>query len=119
MRASVVALLLSSVMLSGLAQIAFKYGLANLGSSATGARFIFEALMKPAVIAGFVMYGVGALVWLAALSRVPLSQAYPFVGLGFVITALAGWLVFGEVLSIYRLVGIAMIIGGVVLVGAR
>ena len=37
MRASVVALLLSSVMLSGLAQIAFKYGLANLGSSATGA----------------------------------------------------------------------------------
>jgi multidrug transporter EmrE-like cation transporter len=47
---------------------------------------------------------------------VQLSQAYPFVGLGFALTAIAGWWLFGEALSQWRLLGIALIAVGIVIV---
>jgi multidrug transporter EmrE-like cation transporter len=54
--------------------------------------------------------------WLSALGRVELSQAYPFVGVGFALTTLAGWWFFGDHISVQRLAGIALLVGGIVLV---
>ena len=55
--------------------------------------------------------------WLAVLTRAELSQAYPFVGLSFVLTAIFGWLLFHDAMSVARIGGIALIMAGVVLVG--
>jgi multidrug transporter EmrE-like cation transporter len=54
--------------------------------------------------------------WLSAPGRVDLSQAYPFVGLGFVLTAVLGHMLYGETFGVLRILGTLMVVGGVVAV---
>lgn len=108
------ALVLLSVTLSALAQIAFKFGVTSAMARSTPGPL--GPLLAPAVLFGLALYGVGTLMWLNVLGRVELSQAYPFVGLGFVLTTLAGWWLFSDSLSAQRLIGIGLIIVGIVLV---
>ena len=68
------------------------------------------------IIAGFMLYGLGAVAWLAVLARWDVSKAYPLVGLGFVFTAAIGWTI-GEHVGLGRALGIALICLGVILVG--
>jgi multidrug transporter EmrE-like cation transporter len=111
------ALILLSVTLSALAQIAFKFGVGSAAAVPARASFGFLAvLLAPGVIVGLALYALGTLIWLNALGRVELSQAYPFVGLGFAMTTVAGWWLFGDTLSALRLFGIALVVGGTVLI---
>ena len=55
-------------------------------------------------------------VWIVGLSRVPVSQAYPLLSLGYVLNIGLAWWLFGEVPNAQHVIGIAVIIGGVVLV---
>ena len=68
------------------------------------------------VLGGFLLYGVGALVWLVVLSKWDVSKAYPLVGLGFVVTVAVGYLL-GEQVTVHRVIGVALICAGVFLVG--
>lgn len=63
------------------------------------------------------LYFALSLMWVWVLSFTPLSRAYPFVALAFAITPLLAGVVFGEPLTPRLLVGIAVILGGLVLVG--
>jgi multidrug transporter EmrE-like cation transporter len=110
-------LILVSVTVSALAQIAFKFGLASQGTVGGGPTdWVISTLMTAGVLTGLALYGGGTLLWLLALGRVELSQAYPFVGVGFALTTLAGWWLFGDHITLQRLAGIALIIGGIVMV---
>lgn len=71
---------------------------------------------QPLVLTGLVTYALGSVVWLGVLSRLDVTKAYPLVGMGFVLTALVGWLM-GESLSASRILGIFFICMGVILVG--
>jgi len=116
--ARTILLILVSVSLSATAQIAFKLGVS--GGQAVGGesdvRAALRILFTPGVLGGLALYGVGTLLWLAVLSRVQVSQAYPFVGLSFVITAVLGRLVFHDDLGFARTGGILLIIAGIALV---
>ena len=68
------------------------------------------------ILAGFTLYGIGAVAWLGVLSQWEVSRAYPLVGLGFVITAIVGWFI-GESVTLERGLGIVLICLGVALVG--
>ena len=70
----------------------------------------------PAVLTGFALYGLGALVWLLVLAEWDVSKAYPLVGLGFAATLLIGWSI-GEHVTIVRAIGVVLICAGVALVG--
>ena len=61
-------------------------------------------------------YALGAVVWLLVLARLPLSAAYPFVGLGFVLTMAIGLFALGEQLTPGRIAGTILIAAGCVLV---
>ncbi len=115
MRIDSLLLILLSVSMSAIAQLLLKMGVQ--GVRAAGA---FDAgrayLFSPLVIAGFALYGLGAFVWLYVLSRVPLSAAYPFVGIGFVLTMMFGVLLLGESLNTARLLGTLLIVAGCVCV---
>ena len=50
------------------------------------------------------------------LSRVPVSQAYPLLSLGYVLNAVLAWWLLGEAVTAVRMAGIGVIIVGVVLV---
>ena len=114
------ALILVSVTLSACAQVLFKFGVAPVPGSVGNPSLIgaiINTLLRPGVLGGLALYGIGTLIWLRALAQIELSQAYPFVGLGFVMTAALGYVVFDEAIGPTRLIGIALVIAGVVLVG--
>lgn len=100
---------------SGLAQISFKFGIAasRTVETAGAAAFLVSTLLTPGVIIALTLYGIGTLLWLSLLGRVPVSQVGPFVGLGFVL----GNVIFGDHLGMFRGAGILVVIGGSVLVG--
>jgi multidrug transporter EmrE-like cation transporter len=66
--------------------------------------------------AGMLCYAASICVWLAALSKAPVSTAYPMLSLGYVVVAFASVLWLGETLSGPKVLGIALICAGVVLV---
>jgi multidrug transporter EmrE-like cation transporter len=63
-----------------------------------------------------VCYAVSVVFWILALSRVDVSIAYPMLSIGYVVNALAAWLLFSEQLNAARVTGIGVIILGVWLV---
>jgi multidrug transporter EmrE-like cation transporter len=114
------ALILVSVSLSAFAQISFKLGVTGAWNHTVSgggtAVELANSMGTPGVLAGLVLYGCGTLLWLTALARVDVSQAYPFVGLGFVLTGILGYMFFGEPLTAQRIAGILVVMGGVWLV---
>ena len=65
---------------------------------------------------GMFCYAASVCVWLAALSKAPVSTAYPMLSLGYVVVAAVSTLWLGETLSPAKVLGIALICAGVVLV---
>ena len=61
-------------------------------------------------------YALSVVVWIVGLSRVPVSQAYPVLSVGYILTALLAWLTLGESVTAVRWAGIGLIIVGVLLV---
>ena len=119
MALSTLALILVSVTMSAFAQIAFKFGVtaAREGSpDASVPGTLLSFLLSPGVIAGLALYGVGTLLWLNVLSRVEVSQAYPFVGLGFVLTAILGSVLFGDTLTMPRIAGTMLVMLGIYMI---
>ncbi len=64
------------------------------------------------IFGGFFLYGLGAIVWMAVLTKWDVSKAYTLVGLGFALTLAVG-AVLGEHISQTRLMGVALICVGV------
>ncbi|ROT93949.1 small multi-drug resistant family protein [Altererythrobacter sp. FM1] len=111
-------LIFVSVSLSALAQLALKVGTtaaASARSSGVGGE-MGGLLHSPMVFVGLGLYGIGAILWLFVLGRAPLSLAYPFVGIGFILTMLAGAFFLNENLTFARVAGTLLIAVGCVLV---
>ena len=62
-------------------------------------------------------YAATFVVWMMILQRMDLSRAFPLTGLMYVSVPALAWLVFGEAISPLRMGGIALIVGGVILLG--
>ena len=112
-------LILVSVSLSALAQLTLKIGAqtAAMRPNHIGPGGEIGALLRsPMVIGGFGLYGIGAMLWLLVLARAPLSLAYPFVGLGFILTLIAGTMYLHEDVTWVRVLGTLMIAVGCAMV---
>ena len=112
-------LILVSVTISALAQIALKGGMGSesIQRSVDGrASFalLLHILLNPLVMLGLFLYFASAVVWLFVLSRIEVSSAYPFVALGFVFTAVLGRIFFADSLSAMKIAGTMLICAGVV-----
>ena len=113
-------LLMLGVLLNAAAQLLLKAGTNRVGEFAfslenivpIGARLV----ANPPILAGLGCYVVSVVVWVLALSRVPVSVAYPMLSVGYIVNAFAAWMLFGESLAAQKLIGIGFIIVGVFLV---
>ncbi len=65
---------------------------------------------------GMVCYAASVCVWLAALSKAPVSTAYPMLSLGYVVVAAISVAWLGETMTPAKVLGIALICAGVILV---
>ena len=119
MTAIALALVLTGVLLNATAQLLIKAGAETAGHFAFTAGNLWRAGLHFAlqwqILLGLACYAVSVVVWILALTRVQVSVAYPMLSLGYVVTALAAWWLFGEALTVQKLLGIAVIIAGVVI----
>ncbi len=70
----------------------------------------------PAFYGALTLYGFATLLWIWILSRVPLSQAYPWAAVGMVIVPLLGWYLYGERIAPVFWVGAALVMAGIVVI---
>ena len=72
---------------------------------------------RPMVVA-LVLYGLATLLWVYLLHGLPLSRAYPFIGLVFAFVPLMSWLVFRDALNARYAVGLMLMLAGLYLISA-
>ena len=122
MNIKIIILLLSSVSLSAFAQIAFKFGMSanniqeTINQKHNWFALLYQAFTQPYVLIGLACYGLGASIWLLVLARIDVSVAYPFVGLGFILTMFLGALLLGEQMGAMRVIGTILVVIGVIIV---
>jgi multidrug transporter EmrE-like cation transporter len=114
------ALVLLGVLLNAAAQLLLKAGTNSIGhfefSAANAVPIGLKVASEPHILGGLVCYGVSVIVWIMALSRVEVSVAYPMLSIGYVVNAVAAYFLFGEAVTVQRLVGIGIIVVGVYVV---
>ena len=119
MKLSDFSILFCGVLLNALAQLGLKAATRVTGPLVvgdSGLRRGLELLAVPSLWYALCAYGLSVIVWLVGLSRVPVSQAYPLLSLGYVINIGLAWWLLGEVPNVQRVGGIAIIVLGVVVV---
>jgi len=116
-RLSVIQIIILTAFAAGLAggQMLFKAAALQLIPGSLGER-LFGLLQNGFFLAAVVLYAVLSVLWVWVLSFTPLSRAYPFVALGFVLTCVLGAAVFAEPISIRLVIGIILILVGLFLI---
>ena len=77
--------------------------------------FMLQLFLDPWLISGFAAAFVASLFWMAAMTKFELSFAYPFMSLSFVIVFLFSIWLFGEAFTWGKLIGLAMVVGGLII----
>ncbi len=116
-------MILTCVSLAAFSQLVMKLGMTSPQvklalSSGQTMKTIATVATNMHIVLGLGMYVAGAGLWLLVLSRADISVAYPFVGLGFVLTMLLGWLFLGEQVGLTRIIGTFLVVAGVYLIAS-
>jgi multidrug transporter EmrE-like cation transporter len=109
--------LFAGILLNACAQLLLKAGTNRLGEITLAPSTLLPTLMQLGtnlpILCGLALYGLSVITWIAGLSRVDVSIAYPLLSLGYVVNAIAAYYLFGEVLSTQRILAIGIILVGV------
>lgn len=118
MNAATFAIVLFSVSLNALAQVVLRKAMTGppLPPASDVVAMGFALAGNVWLWAGMACYAASIGLWLAVLSRVEVSAAYPMLSIGYVIAAVLGFFFLGENVGIERMAGIALIGAGVMLV---
>ena len=111
--------IIGSVLLNCSAQLLMRKGMLVYGEvdgfhSLIG--FIPQMLSNLYLWGAMLCYAVSIMMWMFVLSRVEVSYAYPFLSIGYVLSAVVGYFWLQENITPIRIVGIAVICIGVVLI---
>jgi len=73
--------------------------------------------MSPYIWMSFACEIINFVVWMTILKRHNVSQAFPLTAISYATIMITGWLVFHEPMQWAQLIGIAMIMGGIAMLG--
>lgn len=108
----------ATVALTVYGQLVVKWQTGRAGSfpSDSGERigYLLRFFTSPWVISGFLAAGLAALCWVAALSQLELSRAYPYMAAAFVLVLLFSAALFGEALTAAKVAGALLIVVGLI-----
>lgn len=103
-------LLIGFAVLMTAGQMLFK-----VAADSAGDRPLPHALVNGWLLAAVGLYAGATVLWFAILRVTPLSVAYPFAALSFVLVPVGAWALFGEPLSLRYGAGLMLIILGILL----
>ncbi len=119
-------LLLIAIGLTFVGELLLKHGMNALQASGALDRFSLSfgplvqtgwtVFSNPSVFFGFVFIFGGSLFWLAVISKLQLSYAYPLLSMNYILVVAASYFLFHEQVSWLKVAGVLVIVAGVVLV---
>lgn len=74
--------------------------------------FLLQLFLNPWVVSAFFSAFLASLAWMAVMTKLDLSHAYPFMSLNFVVVLVLSVLLFQEPVNVAKLVGLTLIIAG-------
>jgi len=114
------ALIFTGVMLNAAAQILMKAGTNSIGYFEFSRDNILPIGLKLAtewhIVVALFCYALSVVIWVLALSRVPVSIAFPMLSMAYVVNAVAAWYLLGEAFNPAKLLGMGVIILGVIII---
>ena len=113
-----IGLLVFAVATAATGQLMLKHGMqvATSRAAQSGGSLVVRAATSPWVLLGLVVFAVSAVAWLGALSKVPLSVAYPFNALGYLVILIASIVVLHEKANVLTWVGSVLVVSGLLIV---
>lgn len=114
----IILLILSSVLLNCGAQLLIRKGMLQIGEMPVSSIFQNMGLLITNVWLWLAMlcYAISILLWMSVLSKAEVSFAYPFLSVGYVLSAVLGYVFFSESITVIRIAGIVVICIGVILI---
>ena len=113
-------MILISVAFGAVGQLLLKAGMNSLVTSYGKLQLSLDTLIhmatNPLLIVGIAIFGVSTLLWLFALAKADLSFAYPFLSLTYLAVLIGGAFLFGDKVTLPRVIGFVVIIAGVLIV---
>ena len=111
--------ILITIVLTVYGQLVVKWQVSLAGAfpAANGEKVVFLAklLINPWVMSGMAAALLAGVAYMAALTQLELSQAYPFMGLSFVLILILSAVYFQEPITWVKVIGISLIVGGIAL----
>lgn len=78
---------------------------------------VLRVAREPRLWAGLLLFGISSIFWIVVLSRVPLSVAYPLVGVSYILIVLLSRLVLHEHVPALRWIGVIVVAAGIAIIG--
>jgi multidrug transporter EmrE-like cation transporter len=121
-RAISLALLVVSVTFAVAGQVTLKSAMDRVGrigsnEVAAAGDTLLKAAKEPLLWAGLTLFGISALFWLVVLSRVPLSVAYPLVGVSYILIVAFARFFLHEQVPTLRWIGVSVVALGIAIIG--
>ncbi|WHZ19739.1 MAG: hypothetical protein OJF55_001888 [Rhodanobacteraceae bacterium] len=111
-------LVLLTILFTVYGQIAIKWQVVLAGSlphdQAAKALFVIRLLLNPWIISALIAAFLAAVCWIGAMTKLPLSRAYPFMALNFILVTIFASVLLGESITWPKIAGLALIVGGLV-----
>lgn len=113
-----IGLVLFSVLAAATGQVILKHGMqiATARAHDSGGSLVIHAITTPWVLLGLVVFGISAVAWLATLARVPLSVAYPFNAVGYLVILTASIILLHERATLLTWAGSLLVVSGLIIV---
>ena len=110
-----------TVLLTVYGQLVIKWQVLAAGAfpEAPGEKMLFLArlLINPWIVSALAAALAAAVTWMAAMTKLDLSHAYPFLSTVFVLVPVASVLMFNEPVTTPKIVGLALIVAGIAIGG--
>ena len=101
-------------------QLVLKWQMGFAGQMPAGTQdklvFLLLQFLNPWILSGFLSAFVASLTWMAAMTRLDLGYAYPFMSMAFVIVMVFGVIFLGESMNLARVAGTGLVVAGLVII---
>jgi multidrug transporter EmrE-like cation transporter len=107
-----------TILLTAFGQIAIKWQVLEAGELPVQPDqkiiFLAKLMINPWVMSAFLAALLASVSWMAAMTKLQLSHAYPFMSVTFVLVMVLSAAIFHEPITLYKVAGIGLVIAGLV-----
>ena len=109
-----------TILLSVYSQLVMKWRVSLAGPLPEGLaakiEFIFQLLVNGWILSGILATFLSGVFWMLAMSKFELIYAYPFIALNFMLVLILSPLLFGEIVSLTKIIGTLFVIAGIIVI---